>query len=386
MIDPEAILPHPSVNAHNNVEQLMTKIRLEISQSGPLSFARFMELALYAPGLGYYSAGRQKFGQEGDFTTAPEMSVLYSRCLAKQCHQVLSHTPGDILELGAGTGSMALEILFELERLNSLPEHYYILEISADLKSRQQALINSKAPHLKHKVIWLDTLPEFKFDGVILANEVMDAFPVHRFKYMRGHLNEFYLNLEAGGQLIGHWREASCALKKYVEDLEIEFEDGYESEANLFIWGWIKSISDVLGQGVILLIDYGFPRAEYYHPDRNQGTLMCHYQHQAHSDPLINIGLQDITAHIDFTAVAEAAFDSGLTIMGFTNQAGFLLSCGMIDDLQQQGPESYLALANQVKILTSPNEMGELFKVIALTKDIDVPLLGFSLRNMCERL
>ena len=366
-------------------EHLVAIIKQEILCNGPITFARFMELALYAPGLGYYAAGLQKFGREGDFTTAPEISALYSYCLAKQCQQILINCPGDILEFGAGTGIMAADILLRLEELGTLPNHYYILEISADLKERQRNTINARAPHLRHKVKWLKTLKNFALQGVMIANEVLDAFPVHRFCYDNATLYEFFV-VQADNDFAFELKTPTTSLKQHIQNINIDFSDGYESECNLLILGWLQSLSEVLRKGVLLLIDYGFPRHEYYHPDRNRGTLMCHYHHHAHDNPLIQVGMQDITAHVDFTCVAEAGVCAGMSLLGFTNQANFLLSCGMIQELQRQPEEQYSKLANEVKVLTSPNEMGELFKVMALTKNLNTPLLGFSLRNMCERL
>lgn len=365
-------------NAHS--ARLKAMIKEEIKAKGPMPFAVFMERALYAPGLGYYSAGATKFDKEGDFTTAPEISPLYSRCVARQCQQIIEETQGDILECGAGTGIMAATILLELEQLGALPNNYFILEVSADLKERQQRLIQEKAPHLFHQVKWLDDLAQFHMQGIIIANEVMDAFPVHLFKQEVSGIRELYVQL-VGEEFSFMLGSPQPELINYLQSLEWQFPEGYQSECNLFIRGWIKSLSQALEKGAILLMDYGFPRSEYYHRDRSSGTLMCHYRHEAHIDPLINVGLQDITAHVDFTLVAEAAESAGLSLSGFTNQASFLLSCGLTDLLSQESSESYMKLANQVKILTSPNEMGELIKVIALTKNMDSSLLGFYMRN-----
>lgn len=376
--------PQHNLSLLNHSNELAAKIKHEIDRHGPINFARFMELALYAPGLGYYAAGLSKIGKAGDFSTAPEISSLYSKCLAKQCYQVLQSCKGDILEFGAGTGKMACDILLELERMQCLPRNYFILEVSADLKERQKIHITSHAPHLIDRVIWIESLADFKLEGIILANEVIDAFPVRRFK-MEDGLKEFYVGVKKEEFAI-ELKTPTQELQNYIEDLQIEFAEGYESECNLLIQPWISSLSESLFKGVILLIDYGFPRHEYYHEDRNRGTLMCHYQHQTHTDPLTLVGLQDITAHVDFTAVAEAALHANLEVTGFTNQASFLLACGIIDELQKESEEKYSKLANEVKVLTSINEMGELFKVMALSKNVDLPLQGFSLRNMCERL
>ena len=375
--------PDPAAAAHS--EKVKQHILAEIREHGSIPFARFMELALYAPGLGYYSAGAHKFGAGGDFVTAPEISPLFSRCLARQCQQVLAEIPdSDILELGAGTGIMAADILLELEKLNTLPSHYYILEISAELKQRQQALLQQKIPHLINRVTWLESLAHFKMCGIVIANEVIDALPIYKFK-MTHQLQEFSVT-EDNGEFIWKLTEPDHLLAQQVAKLNISLPENYESEINLMLQSWLAAISDVLTQGVVLLMDYGFPRHEYYHPDRSMGTLMCHYRHHAHSDPLILVGIQDITAHVDFTHVAEAAEEAKLTVAGYTTQANFLLSCDITalahsdDDFQQ------LQYNQQIKKLLLPNEMGELFKVIALTRNLNIPLQGFNLYDMCHKL
>ena len=365
----------------------MDELIKEIVKEGSVSFARFMQLALYAPGVGYYSSGQQKFGRDGDFITAPELSPLFSQCIAKQCQQVLSQLESPvILEFGAGSGVMAADILLALETLNCLPAHYFILELSAELQSRQRETMKARAPHLLDKVQWLSTLPSETFEGVVLANEVLDAMPVNKFRTHEGKLQEAHVGFE-NEQFVWQWQEASNTLEKSVQRLEIDFPDAYESEINLFIHGWVRSISSVLSRGLVLLIDYGFPRHEYYHSDRHMGTIMCHYQHRSHSDPLMLVGRQDITAHVDFTAVAEAGIDNDFDVEGFTNQAAFLIDCGITDLLQTAKDEvEQFNWNSQVKQLTLPSEMGELFKVIALTKDFDEVLLGFRRLNLLERL
>lgn len=379
-------LPEPDVTAKIHSTKLQHFIQAEIHQQGGISFARYMELALYSPGLGYYSAGSHKLGKGGDFVTAPEISPLFSRCLARQCQQVLQKiSQADILELGAGSGIMACDILTELEAAHCLPEHYYILEVSADLKQRQQQLLKEKIPQLFERIIWLDTLTNFHIKGVIIANEVIDALPVHIFR-IHHDLQECYIT-ENHGALNYEWRAASTPLEKRVKNLAIEFENNYQSEINLMLDSWLAQISHVLQQGLILLIDYGFSRAEYYHPDRSMGTLMCHYRHRAHDNPLLYPGLQDITAHADFTSVADAAEQSSLTVAGYTTQANFLLSCGISEmTTTHEHADEQLQLSQQLKTLLMPGEMGEIFKVMALTRQLDIPLLGFSLYDKRERL
>ena len=374
--------PDPIAKAHS--DKVREAISTEIRQQGPIPFARYMQLALYAPGLGYYSAGAQKFGPAGDFVTAPEISPLFSQCVARQCHQVLNELHGgDILELGAGSGVMAVELLRELERQQQLPAHYFILEVSADLRQRQQQLLKNEIPQLFSIVKWLDRLPE-RFTGVMLGNEVLDAMPVHKF-YIEDGVQEFYVDLK-DNEFVWHLSTPSTLeLIKQVESMAFETE--YESEINLLAAPWLSSLADVLEEGLILLIDYGFPRHEYYHPQRNEGTLMCHYRHRAHDNPLIYPGIQDITAHVDFTLLAEVAMENELTISGFVHQAGFLLNCG-IDSLipKTEDVEVHYKFAQQIKRLTLPSEMGELFKAIAFTKNYSSPLIGFSAMSQLERL
>ncbi len=378
-------LPTPPPEALEHSQRLQALIVEDIaSNGGHIGFDRFMELALYAPGLGYYSAGSRKFGEAGDFITAPELSTLFSRCLANQCAEVLQRIGGDILEFGAGSGVMAADILVELERLNALPEHYYILEVSADLRQRQQQTIEAKVPQLAAKVSWLDALPQAGFCGVVLANEVLDAMPVHRFRIHEGEPHELHVVWD--GQAFS-LREgaADVALHAQLKHLQSEFAlyEGYTSEINLRAEEWVRSLGTFLKQGVALLIDYGFPRHEFYHAQRSEGTLMCHYRHRAHSDALQLVGLQDITTHVDFTAIGEAALDAGLVVRGYTNQAAFLIANGLTELLSEAEGEmkQQLTFSAQVKRLTMPGEMGELFKVMALSRGWEGSLRGFSLRD-----
>ncbi len=381
------MLPTPSPEAIVHSQQLQQLIRSEINASnGKISFARYMELALYAPGLGYYSAGSQKFGKEGDFITAPHISALFSKCLANQCQQVLSYFKdlGSILEVGAGTGQMAADILLALEQMDQLPNHYFILELSAELKLRQQQKIQALCPHLLSRIKWLDSLPEPGFQGIVLANELLDAMPVSRFQIIDNALFELFV-CENNNNF-----KCKPFVTKNEELLDLfhsqSWANLYTSEINLTLKPWISSISDILTSGVILLVDYGFPAKEYYHPDRADGTLMCHYQHHAHSDPFFFPGLQDITAHVDFSAIAKAGTDANLDILGFTQQASFLMSCGLIELLQQNAnnalsTKEQAMLNHAITVLTSPAEMGELFKVIALGRNFEELLIGFELND-----
>lgn len=359
------------------IQTLQTKLKQQV-----LPFVEFMQLALYAPGAGYYSAGLQKLGRQGDFITAPELSPLFGKTLANQCQQIMIALDSpSILEFGAGTGALCVAVLEQLEALNCLPETYYILEVSGDLRHRQAQLIEQKIPHLADRVSWLDSWPETPFNGVVLANEVLDAMPVHRFMQTEQGILESYITLDEHQQLEEVFKPCeNPRLLDYINNrLNLETQP-YLSEVNLFIDAWIANIYQILSQGVVLLIDYGFPRHEYYHPDRQQGTLMCHYQHHSHPDPLVNPGEQDITAHVDFTHVAEAAQQAGFHVAGYTNQASFLLANGLLSLVNMQDNELEQLKAKQaIKQLTQPSEMGELFKVIALNKNMEIDLTGFQL-------
>ena len=351
-----------------------------------------MDLALYAPALGYYVAGQHRFGADGDFVTAPELGDVFGRCLAKQVAQVFQRIEGvcEILEYGAGSGKLAATLLEELACLDAMPERYLILETSPDLRLRQQQTLKQKIPQYFERIIWLDRMPEMAISGVILANEVLDAMPVEMFAVDDEAVAQQYLVKSADNGFQWDSRQATGELAGQIEKLALPA--GYSSELNPAVNGWLEMLSDVLQQGIVLLIDYGFPRHEYYHPQRTGGTLMCHYRHHSHSDPLTLVGIQDITAHVDFTAVAEAAVEAGLDVVGFTTQTNFLLGSGLADIIttEKAGIEhvekNLLKLNHEVQLLTSPAEMGELFKVMALAKQFDHELSGFSIRDMRGRL
>jgi SAM-dependent MidA family methyltransferase len=343
-------------------------------------------LALYAPGLGYYTAGARKFGEAGDFITAPELSTLFGRTLAKQLIEVMQASTPHILELGAGSGKLALDILTELEKRDALPESYSILEVSADLRQRQQALIQERLPHLASKVIWLDALPDH-ISGAVIGNEVLDALPVHLVYWSDGGILE--RGVSSNGDTFA-WQDRipeNSALLDIANSLTVP--DDYLSEISLAARGLIASLSERMEKGVMLFIDYGFGSAEYYHPQRSRGTLMCHYRHHSHDDPFYLLGLQDITSHVDFTAIAESAIDHGAHFLGYTSQAHFLINNGMADFLSEVSAadvRSYAPLSAQFQKLTSPAEMGELFKVIALGKGMEQPPAGFLRGDMSRRL
>lgn len=386
-------LPPLSAVEQAHSSQLTQRIRDAIdAQGGWISFERFMEMALYEPGLGYYSAGAAKFGRDGDFVTAPEISSLFSRCLANQCVEILQRfDPGDILELGAGSGVMAADLLSALAAQRRLPARYLIVEVSADLRARQRATLQSRAPALLERVQWLDRLPA-KLRGVVLANEVLDALPVQRFSIRGGQVNAIGVTWQLG-QL--DWSEvrADAGLVAAVRSLEAAagepLPDGYRSELNLRLGPWLQGIAGALGEGVALFIDYGLPRRQYYRAERHEGTLLCHYRHRFHDDPLFAIGCQDIGAWVDFTAVAEAASDAGLRVAGFATQAHFLIGCGIetyLANLPDQPIVERVQLARQAMVLTLPGEMGERFKVIALAANYGHALRGFSTRDLLGTL
>ena len=375
--------PDSAALAHSNA--LLSFIQALITKEGGwINFAQMMDAALYTPGLGYYSGGAKKFGLSGDFVTASEISPLFSRTIARQVQQVFGamQTQGkqaDILELGAGTGRFAKELLLEMAKLEQLPARYMILEVSAHLREVQQATLRATLPDtLMNRVVWLDALPE-NFDGVIFANEVLDALPVHIIKTTADGIAEMGVVSDDRGLA---WKEKPAsllALKDFVS--EINLTDCYTTEVCLAATCLVASLAGILQSWMLLMIDYGFSRAEYYHPQRNQGTLMCHYRHRSHGDPLIYLGLQDITAHVDFTRIAEAGVSNGLELVGFLTQAQFLINAGITELLQSipvEDSAKYLPLVASAQKLLSPAEMGDLFKVIAFEKNLDIPFIGFS--------
>lgn len=381
--------PPPALLAHS--AQLSTQIQARLDRNGTLSFAEYMQMALYEPGLGYYSAGLEKFGEGGDFTTAPQISPLFAQCVARQCASVLAELDaGSLLEFGAGSGVFAKDLLDALARLDALPSTYYILEVSAELRDRQRAYLRQQLPDLFSRIRWLDKLPQ-QFVGVMLANEVLDAMPVHRFQYRHGQLQE--LRVAATGERFGYQEESvSCELAQplaqVVEHYAQHWPGLYQSELNLQLAPWFKALSESLTRGLLLIFDYGYTGAEYYHAQRNEGSLLCHYRHRVHSNPFILVGLQDITASVDFSAVAQAAYAAGFELRGYTTQAHFLIGSGIDQVLQESWADDaqYLARASEAKTLVLPGEMGERFKVFAASKGIDTTLQGFSLRNLLDRL
>jgi len=371
-------LPQPSPEGGAHSERLRAHIAREISSAGGwIGFDRYMDLALYAPGLGYYTAGARKIGDSsigGDFVTAPEITRLFGYSLAVQVAQVLAQVSdnrrGHILEFGAGTGRLARDVLEALARKDITIERYAIVEVSPDLRERQQRLLAG------WPVTWLDAPPEH-FEGVIIANEVLDVMPVRLFCKRDDAIHERGVVMERG---FFHFDErlAQGELLADVRGIEAEtvpFIAGYASEIGLVARAWTAHLAQMLARGVVLLIDYGFPRREYYHPQRLMGTIMCHYRHHAHADPFWHPGLNDITAHVDWTAIAQAAFSGGLDVLGYAAQAKFLLNCGLLDLL---AADHTPARSSAVQRLLSEAEMGELFKVLAVGRGVTGPLVGFA--------
>jgi SAM-dependent MidA family methyltransferase len=376
-----------------HAERLRAVIVQDIEACGGwISFERYMDLALYAPGLGYYSAGARKMGAGGDFTTAPEISRLFGACIARQCAEIMAETvQGAVLELGAGSGRLALDILTRMEALGCLPDRYLVLEVSADLRARQRALISEHAPHLLSRIEWLDAPPEGPFDGVILANEVLDALPVARFRWTRAACEELGVAAATAGfewcaQPAGDVLTAACAARAVVAG---GWPDGYVSEYCPRLGAWTSSVARGLRRGAVLWFDYGLPRAQYYLAERQDGTLICHFRQRAYDDPFQYPGLQDISAWVDFTAVAEACMDSGFELAGFTTQAHFLAGLRIDEEMRTlaRGNDARFArLASQAKDLLLPGAMGERFKAMAWTRDLRRELSGFGLRDLRHSL
>jgi SAM-dependent MidA family methyltransferase len=389
--------PTDDDHAQRSSAQLHALLCAEIAAAGGrLPFAEFMELALYAPGLGYYVAGAHKFGAGGDFITAPELSPLFGHCVAAQCAEVLralewTGEPGErsatILEFGAGSGALAVAVLRELERLDCLPAHYWIVELSAELAARQRQRLATELPHLAPRCEWLTTLPQH-LRGVVLANEVLDAMPVARFQITEAaEIAEIFVTEVAGAITELAAAPQSPGLVDAVTALHaagLAQAPGYSSEVNLRLAPWLAAVSATLDAGVVLVSDYGYSRANYYQPDRTSGTLLGYQRHHVSADLYRQLGLQDLTAHVDFTAVAEAGVAAGFELAGFTTQAHFLLGCGI--DRLLTGEAVTLEQTLAAKQLLLPTAMGERFKVLGLSKQVDGDWCGFALRDLRDRL
>jgi len=387
--------PQPSGEALAHSRKLAEHLAHGIAQGGNwISFQGWMETALYEPGLGYYSAGAARFGPAGDFITAPVISSLFGWTLARQCARALEDCGGDtILEFGPGKGDLAADVLLELDRLQALPERYLLLERGGALRQQQQERLSALPAHLSARVQWLDRPPQQPVRGVILANEVADALAVQRFRRTASGVDVVGVSMD-GGRFVLAERPADAGLTAAVEALERElgrrFPAGYCSEISPQLPGWMGVLGDSLEAGLALIIDYGYARRDYYMDERRDGTLMCHYRHRAHGDPLLLPGLQDMTAFVDFTAAAEGAVAAGLDVIGFASQAHFLLGAGLPGVLEERAREQseadYLRLAQQAKTLVMPGEMGERFQVLAVGRGLTREVSGFSLYNQLHRL
>jgi len=368
---------------------LCTRIIKEIETGGPMPFDRYMAMALYEPGLGYYVNGLHKFGSGGDFVTAPEQGPLFARTLARQVDEIgeALEAPWTALELGAGSGALARDLL---DSMRAPPARYLILEPSAVLREVQKETVASLPARLRDRIEWINRPPTESFSGVVLANEVIDALPVARFRIDSGRVLEQAVDIDANRLAWAIKTPTSRleeALGALAQRLSHDLPEGFESEVCLDLSGWLATVTAPLQRGVALFLDYGYPRAEYYHPDRSGGTLVCHYRHRAHFDPFVWPGLTDISAFVDFTACAEAATGCGLEVAGYTSQAGFLLSLGIAEAVADVATErERLKRAAEIKRLTLPGEMGEKFKVLALARDFEHPLSGFEMISQLHRL
>jgi SAM-dependent MidA family methyltransferase len=385
---PPASLPVPDDQAAAHGLRVVDALQARIAACGGwLSFEAYMRFVLYEPGLGYYVAGAAKLGHEGDFTTAPEMTPLFGRALAVQVAALLARGADEIVELGAGSGRLAADLLAALAARDALPSRYAILDVSPDLRERQRALLATRAPGLLDRVAWLDRLPD-RIAGVVLMNEVLDAIPCALVVRHGGAWLERGVRFD-GDRLA--FDDRPLGPGALLDRARERFPDAgdYASEINLAAEALVGTLAQRLAHGAILAIDYGFPRREYYHPQRVQGTLMAHFRHRALVDVLAWPGLCDVTAHVDFTAMAEAGVREGLRVAGFATQAAFLVGCGVLDRLQEVGPPqgaAYVRDAAAVQRLLSPAEMGELFKVLALARSEGQAWPGFAVADMRHRL
>jgi SAM-dependent MidA family methyltransferase len=393
--DSRLILPEPPEPLKALSRSLVTRMRERWSASGRLSFADYMEMALYEPGLGYYSAGLPKLGEAGDFVTAPELGSLFARCLARQAADVGEALEGrwDVLEIGAGTGRLAADFLTELAATNrSLPVRYRILERSADLRAEQERTVRERAPEQADRVEWLDTPPAEPWQGVLLANEVVDALAVERFRIRKDGVEQLGVRFGEEGLTWDHWpapEQFSTGVLALQERLAEPLSPGYTSEWCATLPAWLSAVTASLDRGMALFADYGYPRDVYYHPERREGTLVCQYRHRAHFDPFHWPGLQDLSAFVDFTALAEASDATGLEVAGYAPQNQFLLGCGLeqlAGTLPDLPPQARQALAHELRELTLPGAMGEKFQLMALTRALDLPLRGFRFSDWRDRL
>jgi len=390
------ILPEPPAELKQLSNELTRKIRQKIINEGPIAFSDYMEMALYTPGLGYYSAGLQKFGSGGDFITAPQLGNLFALCLARQIEQVAAELQNyTIMEAGAGSGLLAADLLSALES-NCPPQQYLILERSAHLRQVQKETLQQQVPQWMDRIEWLDQPPQETWQGVFLANEVLDALTVERFCMADGKVLQLRVAVKDEGF---EWQPADCpenlALRvcQLTESLDQPLPGGYRSEINMSMTAWVQAVSQSMQKGLALFIDYGYTRQQYYQPQRFDGTLICYYQHRAHDDPFSWPGLTDLSASVDFTALAEAADACDLDVSGYTGQAMFLLGCGLeqiAEPFADLPTVEQLKKNNEIRKLTLPGEMGERFQVMAISRGIDETvsenLCGFAFADWRNRL
>ncbi|MCG7657615.1 class I SAM-dependent methyltransferase [Wielerella bovis] len=383
-----AQIPHISPDAEAASQALTDYIAADIhAHDGAIPFSRFMQHALYAPQLGYYTGGAHKIGAAGDFITAPTLSPLFGQTLARQIALILPQTAGNVYEFGAGTGALATQII---NALSGSLKNYYIIELSPDLAARQREYIAQNAADFAERVIWLDTLPE-QLDGVLIGNEVLDAMPIERVRRNEhGELEWAYVGINEQHELCFQYKplqdtplfQAAC---EYFPDTP-----NYTSELHPTQHAFIRTLAQKLTRGAMIWLDYGFDAAQYYHPQRNDGTLIGHHRHHTIHDPFYRVGLTDLTAHINFSDIAAAGCGAGLDLIGYTTQANFLFNLGILDLLAQQYPQTdtadYVQAAHAVQVLTAQHEMGELFKVIAFGREVDVDWLGFAYGDLCHKL
>ncbi|AXE35727.1 class I SAM-dependent methyltransferase [Chromobacterium phragmitis] len=382
-------LPAASPEALALSQALCGRIGQAIADAGGwIPFSDYMELALYAPGMGYYAAGSSKLGAEGDFITAPELTPLFGQSLARQVAELLPQTAGAIYEFGAGTGKLAIDLLAELEALGCLPQKYVILDLSPDLMERQRENIGAALPHLAGRVEWASRLPD-AIDGIVIGNELLDAMPCEMvFRDENRQLRQRGVTIRDGAFAYEDRDFADAALAELAAQLVPDIPR-YETEISLANRGFIATLAGALRRGAILMIDYGHAASEYYLPERGMGTLMGHYRHHTVQDPFYLPGLMDLTCHVDFSAVAQSGIDAGLDLIGYTSQAQFLVNCGLAERLQRLDPNdvrTYLPVAKAAQRLLSPQEMGETFKAMAFGKDISIDWLGFARGDRCYTL
>ena len=367
-------------------EQLKTKIIQAIhSNQGWISFDRFMEFALYDPEFGYYTGNLRKFGEKGDFVTASEISSFFAKTMCIQFEEIFLSLDKNIIEIGAGSGKFALEVIQSLD--SKKIDHYFILEISHSLRKHQyELLIKNLPPHLFGKVQWIDQIPQ-EYNGIIFCNELLDALPIDLIKKSSGIPYQKGVALEND---LFIWKDKAIKDLSIYDHINLEsLPDNYLAEDAIHIKSWINNISESISKGVVIIIDYGFNHSEYFHEQRSQGTLMCHFKHHAHDNPLIQVGIQDITSHVNFSYVAREASNKGLHINGFISQANFLINCGILDLLEKVNIEDsvlYMKSVSEIQKLLSPSEMGDLFKVMTIEKNIDINLVGLKNNNKVTTL